>query len=74
MLPIGGVKQKALAAYRAGLSHVILPARNGGDLEDVPEDVRAKMRFTLAETIDDVLQVALSEGAENDGGSLPLAS
>ena len=59
VLPIGGVKQKVLAAYRAGLSHVILPSRNGGDLEDVPEDVRNNMRFTLAETIDDVLKVAL---------------
>jgi ATP-dependent Lon protease len=74
VLPIGGVKQKVLAAHRAGLSHVILPQRNGGDLEDVPEDVRNTMRFTLAETIEDVLKVALADGAENDRGSLPLAS
>jgi ATP-dependent Lon protease len=74
VLPIGGVKQKVLAAYRAGLSHVILPSRNGGDLEDVPEDVRSKMHFSLAETIDDVLAVALATDSEIDGGSLQLAS
>ena len=73
-LPIGGVKQKVLAAYRAGLSQVILPARNAGDLEDVPEEVRSKIRFSLAESVDDVLEVALSDGANEDGGSLPLAS
>ncbi len=66
VLPIGGVKQKVLAAHRAGLSHVILPSRNGGDLEDVPEDVRTKMGFTLAETIEDVLAVALAGNAEID--------
>jgi ATP-dependent Lon protease len=63
-LPIGGVKQKVLAAYRAGLTEVVLPARNGPDLEDVPEEVRAKMNFTLAEKVDDVLAVAFGTGAE----------
>ena len=63
VLPIGGVKQKVLAAYRAGLQEVVLPARNGPDLEDVPEEVRSKMAFTLAETVDDVLRVALGRGA-----------
>jgi ATP-dependent Lon protease len=59
VLPIGGVKQKVLAAHRAGLEDVILPKRNEGDLEDVPEQVRDEMRFHLAETIDEVLAVAL---------------
>ncbi|HXW31460.1 MAG TPA: endopeptidase La [Acidimicrobiales bacterium] len=59
VLPIGGVKQKVLAAHRAGLTHVILPVRNGPDLEDVPEAVRRQMTFTLAETVDDVLSAAL---------------
>jgi ATP-dependent Lon protease len=62
VLPIGGVKQKVLAAYRAGLTEVVLPARNGPDLEDVPEEVREQMRFTLAEDIDRVLAVALEGG------------
>jgi ATP-dependent Lon protease len=65
VLPIGGVKQKVLAAHRAGLREVILPARNDGDLEDVPEAVRAEMTFHLAHTIDEVLSVALHPRAED---------
>jgi ATP-dependent Lon protease len=53
------VKQKVLAAHRAGLRDVILPMRNEGDLDDVPDQVRAEMTFHLAEGIDDVLRVAL---------------
>jgi ATP-dependent Lon protease len=76
VLPIGGVKQKVLAAYRAGLQEVVLPARNGPDLEDVPEEVRSKMTFTLAETVGDVLAVALaqSSGETNSDESVLLAS
>jgi ATP-dependent Lon protease len=59
VLPIGGVKQKVLAAHRAGLTEVILPERNGPDLDDVPEEVRNAMTFHLAGTLDDVLQPAL---------------
>ena len=59
VLPIGGVKQKVLAAHRAGLTEVILPERNGPDLEDVPEEVRNVMTFHLAGTIADVLDPAL---------------
>ena len=59
VLPIGGVKQKVLAAHAAGLSEVILPERNRGDLDDVPEDVRERMRFHLVMTIDEVLEHAL---------------
>jgi ATP-dependent Lon protease len=59
VLPIGGVKQKVLAAHAAGLREVILPERNRGDLDDVPEDVRAEMRFHLVMTIDEVLERAL---------------
>ncbi|HEV3268619.1 MAG TPA: endopeptidase La, partial [Acidimicrobiales bacterium] len=60
VLPIGGVKQKVLAAHRAGLSEVILPKRNEFDLEDVPEEVRDAMTFHLAATIADVLTPALT--------------
>ena len=59
VLPIGGVKQKVLAAHRAGLTEVVLPERNEVDLDDVPEDVRSEMTFHIASTIDDVLAVAL---------------
>ena len=60
VLPIGGVKQKVLAAHRAGLTEVVLPERNGHDLEDVPEEVRDVMTFHLAATVADVLTPALS--------------
>jgi ATP-dependent Lon protease len=59
VLPIGGLKQKALAAHRAGLKEVILPKRNEGDLEDVPEQVREEIVFHPVETIDEVLAIAL---------------
>jgi ATP-dependent Lon protease len=59
VLPIGGVKQKVLAAHRSGLREVILPKRNEGDLDDVPEQVRDEMTFHVAESIDEVLAVAL---------------
>jgi ATP-dependent Lon protease len=64
VLPIGGVKQKVLAAHRAGLTDVVLPARNGPDLDDVPESVREEMTFHLAGHIDDVLAVALEAPAD----------
>ncbi len=59
VLPIGGVKQKVLAAHRAGLTEVVLPARNGPDLDDVPEAVRSQMTFHLATEIGEVLEHAL---------------
>ncbi len=59
VLPIGGVKQKVLAAHRAGLKCVILPKRNEPDLEDVPEEVRKEMNFVLVDEIDEVIQHAL---------------
>ena len=55
VLPIGGVKQKVLAAHAAGLTDVVLPERNRGDLDDVPEEVREAMKFHFAMTIDEVL-------------------
>jgi ATP-dependent Lon protease len=59
VLPIGGVKQKVLAAHRAGITEVILPKRNEGDLDDVPEKVREEIAFHPVETIDEVLTLAL---------------
>jgi ATP-dependent Lon protease len=59
VLPIGGFKQKALAAHAAGLTDVILPERNRGDLDDIPEDVREQMTFHPALTVQEVLDVAL---------------
>jgi ATP-dependent Lon protease len=59
VLPIGGVKQKVLAAHRMGLTEVILPKRNEKDIDDVPETVRKAMTFHLAERVEDVLEHAL---------------
>ena len=64
VLPIGGVKQKVLAAQRAGLTTVILPKRNGPDLDDVPESVRKVMTFHLADDVTEVLEWAL-EGSQH---------
>jgi ATP-dependent Lon protease len=59
VLPIGGLKQKVLAAHAAGLTDVILPERNRGDLDDVPADVREQMTFHPVMSIDEVLEIAL---------------
>jgi ATP-dependent Lon protease len=61
VMPVGGIKEKCVAAARAGIRTVILPARNRRDLEDIPESVRAKLEFVWAERIDDVLARALEE-------------
>src|SRR6202040_2432152 len=64
VLPIGGVKQKLLAAHRAGLTEVILPRRNEPDLDDVPESVRAEIEIHLVSTVAEVLSLALSPAVE----------
>jgi ATP-dependent Lon protease len=61
VMPVGGIKEKCVAAARAGIRTVILPARNRRDLEDIPESVRAKLEFVWAERIDDVLARALED-------------
>ncbi len=65
VLPVGGIKQKVLAAARAGLSTVILPKRNEADLEDIPDEIREKMHFVLADHVDQVVQHALLDGKED---------
>ena len=59
VLPIGGVKEKVLAAHRNGLRTVILPKRNEQDLDDVPAEIKNSMKFIFVETVDDVLDSAL---------------
>ncbi len=66
VLPIGGVKQKVLAAHRAGLKEVILPKRNEGDLDDVPEQVREEIAFHPVETVDEVLAIALEREPDTE--------
>jgi ATP-dependent Lon protease len=59
VLPVGGIKEKVLAAHRAGLRSVILPRRSESQLEDVPDEVRAAIRFLFVDSVDDVLVTAL---------------
>jgi ATP-dependent Lon protease len=59
VLPIGGVKEKVLAAHRNGLRTIVLPKRNEPDLEDVPEEIQNAMQFIFAENVDEVLAAAL---------------
>ncbi len=61
VMPVGGIKEKCVAAARAGIRTVILPARNRRDLEDIPDSVRGKLEFVWAERIEDVLARALDE-------------
>jgi ATP-dependent Lon protease len=67
VLPIGGLKEKSLAAMRAGISTVIIPKLNEKDLVDVPEEAKQKLKFVPVENVDEVLAVAL----EQDGSSEP---
>ena len=66
VLPIGGVKEKVLAAARAGITTVLLPARNRKDLEDVPEAARQQVRFVWLEQVDDAVAAALNPSGERD--------
>jgi ATP-dependent Lon protease len=59
VLPVGGIKEKVLAALRAGIATVLLPARNRRDLEEIPEDARKRLTFVWLETVDDALKAAI---------------
>ena len=63
VLPIGGVREKVLAAQRAGLKRVILPRENEHDLDDLPAETKAELDFVLVDRIEEVLEHALSPGA-----------
>lgn len=68
VLPIGGVKEKVLAAHRAGLKTVILPERNEVDLEELPKEIRAKLNFKFVKTMDEVLKYALEPSSVGGNG------
>jgi ATP-dependent Lon protease len=61
VLPIGGVKEKVLAAHRSGLGTVILPKQNEKDLDDVPDEIRKSMKFIFADSVEDVVNSALEK-------------
>ena len=74
VLPIGGLKQKVLAAHAAGLTDVIMPERNRADLDDVPEEVREEMSFHPVLSIDEVLELALEPAAAAARGDRRLSA
>ena len=71
VLPIGGLKEKALAAQRAGINRLIIPRRNERDIDDIPEPLRKKMKFTLVDTVDEVLDAALQTRTRRSRPSQP---
>jgi ATP-dependent Lon protease len=72
VLPIGGLKQKVLAAHAAGLTDVVLPERNRGDIDDVPEHVRDELTFHPVMSLDEVLAIALEPAQAPANGRVPL--
>ncbi len=74
VLPVGGVREKALAAYRAGLTALILPRKNLPDLEELTPEVREKLQIIPVDTLDDVLRIALSVQVVKPEGAKPTAS
>src|SRR5690606_16220422 len=63
VLPVGGIKEKVLAALQAGIRTVLLPARNEKDLEDIPQEARDQLRFVFLENVEQAIDVVLEEGA-----------
>jgi ATP-dependent Lon protease len=64
VLPVGGIKEKVLAALRAGIRCVLLPARNKKDFEDIPEQARQQLEFVWLETVEDALEAALEKAPQ----------
>ena len=64
VLPVGGIKEKVLAAMRAGIGRVMLPARNRKDLEEVPAEAKQKLEFVFLEHVDDAVRMALEHSGE----------
>ncbi|MBV8973739.1 MAG: AAA family ATPase, partial [Sinobacteraceae bacterium] len=71
VLPVGGIKEKTIAAARAGIKRVILPARNRRDLEDIPQSTRDALQFIWVERVTEALAVALGDAPPGDGESEP---
>ena len=70
VLPVGGVREKVIAAARAGITTVLLPARNRRDLDDIPASAQARLRFVWLETVDDAVAATINESGEAEGASL----
>jgi ATP-dependent Lon protease len=71
VLPVGGIKEKVLAAHRAGIKNIIMPARNEKDLIDIPANVKQEIHFIFVKKVDEVLQHALIEGNPSKKNKMP---
>jgi ATP-dependent Lon protease len=69
VLPVGGIKDKVLAAYRAGIRNILLSAENDKDLDDLPQEIRSEMEFHLVSNMDEVIKIAM-EGAPPTAATL----
>ena len=67
VLKVGGIKEKCLAAHRAGIKHIVLPKRNAPDLDEVPDEIMKELEVHLVSKVDEVLTLALQEGATLPG-------
>jgi ATP-dependent Lon protease len=72
VFPVGGIKEKVLAAHRAGIRRIVLPERNEADAEDIPEDVRKELEIIPARRINDVLEATLEKESSYTEGYMPL--
>jgi ATP-dependent Lon protease len=72
VLPVGGIKEKVLAAQRAGITRVLLPARNRRDFEEIPEETRAALEFVWLETVDDAISAAASARSDAPGAAAAI--
>ena len=73
VLPVGGIKEKVLAAHRAGIKRIIIPFRNKKDLQDVPKNVQDGIEFVFAKRITDVLSAAFNSNLFRNYDSLPIS-
>jgi len=71
VMPVGGIKQKLLAAHRAGVAHVLMPAHNRKDLEEIPDAIKDELRITLISTMDEILPLALLAPSEDSAANTP---
>ena len=71
VMPVGGIKEKLLAAHRAGMRTILIPSRNERDLDDIPSDVRKDLDIHLVKRIDDILPLVLSEPVAPPPKSVP---
>jgi ATP-dependent Lon protease len=74
VLPVGGIKDKVLAAHRAGITEVILPSQNAKDLEDIPPKVKEELQIDFVDRMDEVLDIAFAHDSKPTQKSASLAT